>query len=125
VHTAGDFYADAFERAVSPILSQFEPDWVLVSAGYDGHAQDPLADASLVEADYQMMGAAVRAAAPDRRLILFLEGGYNLRAMERSITATLAGIGGEEPTQIRGTSPKGAWRILDLLIEVQARYWKL
>jgi acetoin utilization deacetylase AcuC-like enzyme len=125
VHTAGDLYAEAFERAVNPILSQFDPDWVLVSAGYDGHAQDPLADASLVEADYQMMGAAVRTAAPDRRLILFLEGGYNLGAMERSIVATLAGISGERTIPTSSTSPKGAWRILDLLLETQGRFWKL
>jgi len=125
VHTAGDVYAEAFERAINPILSQFEPDWVLVSAGYDGHSQDPLAEASLIEADYQMMGAAVRAGAPNGRLILFLEGGYNLGAMERSIVATMAGIDGQDSSPASGTSPRGAWRILDLLVEAQGHYWRL
>lgn len=126
IRTAGDFYAEAFERAINPILSQFGPDWVLVSAGYDGHREDPIADAALVEADYQMMGAAVRAAAPDRRLILFLEGGYNLAAMERSVRATIDGIGGEPVTQEHAaTSPSGAWRILDLLLAAQRPFWQL
>jgi acetoin utilization deacetylase AcuC-like enzyme len=125
VHTAGDFYAEAFERAVNPILSQFDPEWVLVSAGYDGHQMDPIADASLVESDYQRMGAAVRAAAPGRRLMLFLEGGYNLGAMERSIQATVAGIAGETAEPTDEISPKGAWRILDLLVEAQSAFWQL
>jgi acetoin utilization deacetylase AcuC-like enzyme len=126
IRTAGDFYAEAFGRAINPILSEFGPDWVLVSAGYDGHREDPIADAALVEADYQMMGAAVRAAAPDRRLILFLEGGYSLAAMERSVRATIDGIGGEPATQEHvATSPSGAWRILDLLLAAQRPFWQL
>jgi acetoin utilization deacetylase AcuC-like enzyme len=126
VHTAGDFYAEVFERAVTPILSQFRPDWLLVSAGYDGHREDPIADASLLEPDYQMMGGAVRAVAPDQRLILFLEGGYNLGAMERSVRSTLAGIGGQPASKgASATSPKGAWRILDLLLNAQRRFWQL
>ena len=55
VHTAGDVYSEAFARVVSPMLDQFDPDWVLVSAGYDGHRADPIAEASLVESDFQMM----------------------------------------------------------------------
>ncbi|HZJ48999.1 MAG TPA: histone deacetylase [Acidimicrobiia bacterium] len=126
VHTAGDFYSEAFARTVNPILEQFEPDWVLVSAGYDGHRDDPIAEASLVEADYQMMASAVRAAAPPGRLILFLEGGYDLAAMERSVTATMAGLAGDPvPSSPQLQSPDGAWRILDLLIMAQRPYWKL
>ncbi|GBD85572.1 histone deacetylase-like amidohydrolase [bacterium BMS3Abin02] len=126
VHTAGDLYSEAFARAVIPILEQFEPDWILVSAGYDGHREDPIAEASLLERDYQMMASAVRAAVPNRRLIFFLEGGYNLAAMERSVTATIAGIAGEAvPSSVRLQSPDGAWRILDLLMKAQRPYWQL
>jgi len=126
VHTAGDVYSEAFARVVSPMLDQFDPDWVLVSAGYDGHRADPIAEASLVESDFQMMSSAVKAAAPRRRLILFLEGGYNLAAMERSVTATMAGMAGEPLMEgEHHVSPEGAWRILDLLVEAQRPFWKL
>jgi acetoin utilization deacetylase AcuC-like enzyme len=126
VHTAGDFYAEAFEVALTPILRQFDPEWVLVSAGYDGHRDDPIADAALVETDFRMLGSIVGTVAPEGRLILFLEGGYHLAAMERSVAATIEGIGGAPVgRQERGESPKGAWRILDLLLEAQRPYWRL
>ena len=47
-----------------PVVSQFEPDWVLVSAGFDGHTEDPLADLDLLDADYRWM--ASRLARPTR-----------------------------------------------------------
>lgn len=127
VHTGGDFYREMFDRMVIPILRQFEPDWVLVSAGYDGHVNDPIAEASLVEADFHMMASKLRTVAPKGRLILFLEGGYNLAAMERSVQATVDGLAG---VPFAGTveafsSPRGAWRILDLLEAALEPYWKL
>ena len=126
VNTAGDFYVEVFARVVTPVLKQFAPDWILVSAGYDGHRADPISEAALVESDYAMMAGAVRAAAPPGRLILFLEGGYNLAAMERSVAATMVGIaGGAAPEGGEVRSPEGAWRILDLLVEAQRPYWKL
>ena len=57
-NTAGDVYEAAFDRVFIPALRQFKPDWILVSAGYDAHADDPLADGELVHGDYAMMAAA-------------------------------------------------------------------
>ena len=126
VRTARVVWSEACARAEMPCLERFEPDWILVSAGYDGHREDPIAEASLLGRDYQMMASAVRAAVPNRRLIFFLEGGYNLAAMERSVTATIAGIAGEAvPSSVRLQSPDGAWRILDLLMKAQRPYWQL
>lgn len=125
-HTAGDLYREAFERVIEPVITQFDPDWILVSAGYDGHRGDPLADTSLLEVDYQWMASRVASLVPHGRSVLFLEGGYNLAAMERSITATLLGLTGVAPAVVSATdSPRGARRALELLVSALEPYWRL
>ena len=56
--TAGDVYRPAWEQLVLPVLSQFAPDWVLVSAGYDAHTEDPLADLRSPRRRLRMDGGA-------------------------------------------------------------------
>jgi acetoin utilization deacetylase AcuC-like enzyme len=90
--TAGDVYREAFRRIVVPVLGQFEPDWVLVSCGYDAHVADPLAGIALVADDYRAMASAVVGEAPPSRTVLFLEGGYDLEAIEASARATVIGL---------------------------------
>jgi len=53
--TAGDAYEEAWMRVVMPVLRSMNPSWVLVSAGYDGHADDPLAHIRLQAQDYGRM----------------------------------------------------------------------
>ena len=63
---------------------------MLVSAGFDGHADDPLAELDLLEADYAWITerlVAVAAASCQGRLVSTLEGGYNLRALATSAAA--------------------------------------
>ncbi len=91
---AGD-YATAFDRLILPIVDAYSPELVLVSAGYDAHRDDPLASMSLDAAAYAWMTARLRAVA-DRhaggRIALFLEGGYNLSALETSFAASLQAL---------------------------------
>jgi acetoin utilization deacetylase AcuC-like enzyme len=109
--TAGDVYRSAVTEVVIPALESFRPDWLLVSAGYDAHLADPLADIQLAAADYGAMATELRAAVPLGRTIYFLEGGYDLDAVEASVAATLSLAAPEEES---GTSPAGAWRALEL-----------
>lgn len=109
--TAGDGYRLAFEEVVLPAGESFAPDWVLVSAGFDAHRADPLTDLGLSAGDFwEMAWFCSRLAAPGR-LVVFLEGGYDLRALALSsgaCVAALAGVGweGEGPTaDPRGTLP--------------------
>ena len=92
--TAGDLYRRAFEELILPVISQFGPDWLLVSAGYDAHAADPLASLRLLPSDYAFMASALIELMPPRRTIYYLEGGYDLEAIAASVTATLAGAAG-------------------------------
>jgi acetoin utilization deacetylase AcuC-like enzyme len=114
--TAGDVYRHALGD-VLPIVAKFRPDWVLVSAGYDAHDRDPLADLRLVEADYGVLGEAVGGLVPAGRLIMFLEGGYDLGAIKRSVTATLEGVAGNPPEGDPMQSPQSAWQFLEQAVE--------
>lgn len=92
--TAGDVYRQAFEEFALPALAAFRPDWLLVSSGFDAHAQDPLAELRLVEADYHFLGSSLPELLPVNRIVAFLEGGYHLPAIRDSVTAVIDGITG-------------------------------
>jgi acetoin utilization deacetylase AcuC-like enzyme len=92
--TRGPAYHWAIGNVVGPVLEQFGPDWVIVSAGYDAHRADPLAGIALVEDDYAAMAMRLRASAPEARWTVVLEGGYDLDAIRGSAEATVRGIAG-------------------------------
>jgi acetoin utilization deacetylase AcuC-like enzyme len=123
--TGGDFYRRAVTELLAPIIGQFEPDWLLVSCGYDAHASDPLAGLRLVAADYGAMARQLASLVPVGRAVIFLEGGYDEVALERSAAATVQAW--LEPTfvvstETEGINPQG---YLLWAHEVAARYWKL
>lgn len=92
--TAGDVYREVTTRIVLPALSAFRPDWILVSAGYDAHDHDPLADMRLEAPDYGQMAASLAGLVGPQRIVTFLEGGYNLAAITESVAQTLRGYAG-------------------------------
>jgi acetoin utilization deacetylase AcuC-like enzyme len=80
-------YAPLFEQKVLPFLQQFQPDLLIVSAGYDANHADPLAGISLQPQDY---GVLTQYCLQVTRQILFgLEGGYDYNALARSVVATI------------------------------------
>ena len=85
-------YAEAFDRLVEPVVSRFEPDLVLVSAGFDAHREDPLADMRVSEAGFRSLAARCAALAP--RVAAVLEGGYNLGTLPGLVRAALGGFAG-------------------------------
>ncbi|CAN7497436.1 histone deacetylase family protein [Bosea sp. LjRoot90] len=85
-----DAFRDAFESAVLPRLEAFQPDLVIISAGFDAHWRDPLANINLKEADFawatqKLMEIADRHAGG--RLVSILEGGYDLEGLSKSAAA--------------------------------------
>ncbi len=94
----GDVYHRAFDDVIEPLVAQFEPDWVLVSAGFDAHRADPLTGLALSAGDYAALAARAVALAPrPGRTVVFLEGGYDLHAIRDSVAATLPHLLGVEP----------------------------
>src|SRR5262245_11326576 len=84
----GDEFKEAFESRILPALQNFAPDLVLVSAGFDAHKDDPLANLQLAEADFAWATGRIAEAADkhaEGRLVSMLEGGYNLTALARSV----------------------------------------
>jgi len=125
--TAGDVYREAWARLAIPVLGQFAPDWVLVSAGYDAHVDDHLADFSLVASDFGFMAATLAEAHPPSRTVFALEGGYDLDALHDSAAATVSGVTGTLPQTGLGhlQSPPTARIALDEATEVISRHWAL
>jgi acetoin utilization deacetylase AcuC-like enzyme len=89
--TGDDEYLAAFEMAVEPVVRAFEPDLVLVSAGFDAHLEDPLALLELTADGFREV--AGRCARLGPRVAAVLEGGYNLRTLLGLVRAAAEGFG--------------------------------
>jgi acetoin utilization deacetylase AcuC-like enzyme len=83
-------YLRAFEHVVEPAVRDFEPELVLVSAGFDAHRDDPLAGMRVTEDGFREL--ARRSAALGPRVGAVLEGGYNLSTLPRLVSAALEGF---------------------------------
>ena len=85
----------AFEDRILPRLVEFQPELIIISAGFDAHYRDPLANLNLVEEDFawatqKIMDVADRCA--DGRIVSMLEGGYDLQALGNSASAHVAAL---------------------------------
>jgi acetoin utilization deacetylase AcuC-like enzyme len=97
----GDVVRRALDVVAAPVVDAFSPTWVLVSAGFDAHRGDPLADLSLSGGDFAALAQMVAAYAPGPgRLVVLLEGGYDLGGLRTSVAATLGALTG-------ASSPEG------------------
>jgi acetoin utilization deacetylase AcuC-like enzyme len=96
--TDGKVFRQAVEKEFVPALEKFKPEMVFVSAGFDAHALDPLAELRLVREDYVWITELIKDVAARHakgRVVALLEGGYDLPSLADSATAhvrTLAGI---------------------------------
>jgi len=91
---------------VAPVALAYAPELVLLSAGFDAHAEDPLATCTVTEAGYAAMTAVVRRFAAELGVPvgLVLEGGYALGALARSLAATLEVLAADEVSD-EGSAP--------------------
>jgi acetoin utilization deacetylase AcuC-like enzyme len=94
-----DEYQAVFEDILAPIARRFEPQLIMVSAGYDAHWADPLAQMRLSASGFARLVEIIKTLADmlcEGRLVLALEGGYHLKALSLSIGATLAVLSGTQ-----------------------------
>jgi acetoin utilization deacetylase AcuC-like enzyme len=91
-------WVSLLEGEILPAAARFEPQLVLISAGFDAHRDDPLAECRLETSSFGRMAAIVRAAAAGwgAPVGAVLEGGYALEALAESAVATMAALGGAE-----------------------------
>jgi len=124
-----EVYAAALERIVLPIVEQFRPTFALVSAGFDAHERDPLAEMRLsAEGFASMTSSLIRTLDPSCRLGLVLEGGYDLDALETSSRAVASVLiqGPAQEAKGRGTQlPAAQSAALERIRTQQAEHWRL
>jgi len=123
-------FEHVFERVALPVLRQFAPDLILVSAGFDAHQRDPLAMMRATEAGFGAMTMALRRVADEvskGRLALVTEGGYDLTALEGSLQAVvdvLAGHPAPPKWPATSTSTRGK-ASADAAVRALGKHWTL
>lgn len=116
-------YMAAFQRIVMPIAHEFNPDLVIVSAGFDAAAGDELGGCWVTPACYSHMTHMLMSLA-EGKVAVCLEGGYNLRAISKSALAVARTLMGEPPERLPlPPINKTAAQTLDNVIRIQSRYW--
>ena len=91
----GEEFHEIFEKKVLTPVEKFKPDVILISAGFDAHKRDPLANINLESSDFFKITKKIVEIAnvhSKGRIISFLEGGYDLQALSESITEHLRGL---------------------------------
>jgi len=90
--TTGDQYLRAFDDIISPRAEMFAPTWLIISAGFDGHRNDPLTELGLSAGDFWLLTARALTLVPRGRCLVMLEGGYDLEALSLSTAAALGAL---------------------------------
>lgn len=119
--STGDNYRYSLEALVAPAVEAFEPDWMLISAGFDSHRADPLCDLSLSSGDIADITTDLLALAPSGRVAALLEGGYDLNALADCSAAMVAALGGVRLHPEPPTSGGPGRQFVDSAIDVRAR----
>lgn len=118
----GDYMA-AFQHVVLPIAHEFQPDLIIISAGFDAAEGDPIGGCLLMPEAYSHMTAQLQLVAPT---VALLEGGYNLLSVSRGMEAVVRVLLGERPPPLpegQEASEMGMSAVA-LAMRVQARYWR-
>ena len=87
-------YLYVFDRVFLPYLASYSPDMLIVSAGFDAHASDPLSSIELSGPVFGEFARLLVESMEGRGVLFVLEGGYSLEALEESTEATLRGMAG-------------------------------
>jgi len=121
-------YLSAFDRIILPIGRQFRPDFLLVSAGFDCHFRDPLADMRVTEQGFAAMARRLKGLAAEccrGRIVLALEGGYDLAALASSVRDVIEELGREAGEPIASAPPdREAW-LLEKVRKEMSPFWDL
>jgi len=91
----GDAFREAMDTVILPRLRAFKPDILIISAGFDAHTRDPLANLNFVEADYAWVTKKLMEIADtcaQGRIVSLLEGGYDLQGLSRSVAAHVTAL---------------------------------
>ena len=122
-------YEAAYTRVAIPLLEQFRPEIVLISAGFDAHMDDPLAGMRLTSEYFGRLTRAiadVADATAQGRLVAITEGGYDLAGLATSLRASIGALAGEKGSDSKpeGPAPRGEATVKAVTPHL-TKYWKL
>ncbi|XP_043716408.1 histone deacetylase 15 isoform X2 [Telopea speciosissima] len=117
-------YLFAFQHIVLPIALEFSPDFTIISAGFDAARGDPLGCCDVTPAGFAQM-AHLLSAFSSGKLLVILEGGYNLRSISSSATAVIKVLLGETPVyEVDHVEPsKVGWQTVLEVLGIQMNFW--
>lgn len=119
-------YRRAYREIVEPIGRAFDPELVLVSAGFDPHRDDPLGGMDVTAAGFaELMDVclAVASGAARGRVVAVLEGGYDLDSLADSAAAVVGQMLGRSSVECRSTATPGLEELLDTYRDAHGEYW--
>jgi acetoin utilization deacetylase AcuC-like enzyme len=119
-------YLSAFETILKPMARQFRPELVLVSAGFDAHRDDPLGGMEVTEAGFAALCSVVRGIADEfsqGRVVLVLEGGYDLHALAGSVHDCIEVLCGAEAPKIAAVSSRAGREAIERTVSVMKPFW--
>jgi acetoin utilization deacetylase AcuC-like enzyme len=121
-------YEAVYARLALPVVSQFRPELILVSAGFDAHMDDPLAGMRLTTRYFGRLMQGIAEVADrccDGKVVAVTEGGYDLGALAGSLRASIGALVNEETFDApEGPSPRGHASI-EAVMPHASQYWKL
>lgn len=117
-------YVYAFNKIIQPVISEFDPDLVIVSSGFDAADGDVIGACHVTPAGYGYMTHTLKGIARGK-LAVILEGGYNLDSISKSALAVAKVLVGEPPENTITLRPQAeAIEVVDEVIKIQSKYFK-
>lgn len=127
-------YQEALDEIVIPIAVRYKPEFMLISAGFDGHYTDPVGDLGLSTRSYEVTFKKLVALANqlcEGRLVATLEGGYSLNFLGKLVTSAIAKMASvlyrldDCRQNVNSRSSRKAEQIINSVRSIQSSYWKL
>lgn len=116
-------YVYAFQQVIMPIANEFDPDLVIIAAGFDAAEGDMLGGCNVTPAGYAHMTHMLMSLAQGK-VAVCLEGGYNLESIARSATAVARTLMGEPPERLQDVNPTAsAVDDIKRVLRQQSRFW--
>jgi len=119
-------YLGVFRDVIFPAAKKFQPDWILVSAGFDAHRRDPLGGMNVSEAGFAAMARAVLRLAEQfsqNRIAFLLEGGYDLTALRDSVATVINEMRGASGVDaLAGASAERIQPLIDAILGAREKY---
>ena len=126
--TDDDGYLYALNNVLVPIAMDFSPEFVLVSAGFDAHVDDPLASMKVTSTGFGLISDMIKAIAEKKsngRIVMALEGGYNLNAIAESALSVFNSLLSNKGEAKEGIVSKNVKKRVEEIKEVQRGYWAI